>query len=89
MESIVNDKIVTHMEQNNLFLRKQHGFVPLPNCMSNLDKWTEMLERDIKLIIYTDFANGVIGNKLIWVRTFLSEMIQLHNFIPGSLDTSE
>ena len=29
MESIVKNKIISHMERNNLFSRKQHGFVPL------------------------------------------------------------
>ena len=57
MESIVKDKIISHMERNNLFSGKQHGFVPLRNCMSNLlicmEKWTEMLEKGYQIdIIY-------------------------------------
>ena len=48
------------MERNNLFSRRQHGFVPLRNCMSNLlicmKKWTVMLEKRYQIdIIYTDF----------------------------------
>ena len=63
MESIVKDKIITHMERNHLFSRRQHGFVPLRNCMSNLlicmEKWTEMLEKGYQIdIIYTDFAKA-------------------------------
>ena len=63
MESIVRDKIVTHMERNNLFSKKQHGFVPLRNCMTNLltcmEKWTDMIEKRLPIdIIYTDFAKA-------------------------------
>ena len=58
MESIVRDKIVMHMENIQLFSPKQHGFVPLKNCMTNLlicmENWTKMIE--IGLPIYTDFA---------------------------------
>ena len=58
MESIVRTKIVNHMERNNIFSDKQHGFVPLRNCMSNLlicmEKWTDMLEKghSIDIILY-------------------------------------
>ena len=55
MESIVRDKIANHMERNNIFSDKQHGFVQLRNCMKNLltymESWTDMTD-----IIYTDFA---------------------------------
>ena len=36
MESIVRDKLISHMELNDLFSNKQHGFVPHWNCMTNL-----------------------------------------------------
>ena len=63
MESIVRDKIVTHMETNDLFSRAQHGFVPLRNCMTNLilcmESWTDYLENGLPIdIIYTDFAKA-------------------------------
>ena len=63
MESIVRDKIVMHMEKNNLFSPKQHGFVPLRNCMTNLlicmEHWTTMIENGLPIdIIYTDFAKA-------------------------------
>ena len=63
MESIVRDKLVSHMERNNLFSKKQHGFVPLRNCMTNLltciELWTEMIEHGLPIdIIYTDFAKA-------------------------------
>ena len=33
MESIIRDKIVTHIHRNNLLSQHQHGFVPLRNCV--------------------------------------------------------
>ena len=48
MESIIRDKVVGHMERNNLISKKQHGFVPLKNCMTNLllcmENWTNYIE---------------------------------------------
>ena len=61
MESML--EIINHLERNNLFSRKQHGFIPLRYCMPNLlicmEKWTEMLEMGYQVdIIYTDFAKA-------------------------------
>ena len=55
--------IVSHMSNNNLFSKKQHGFVPQRNCMSNLliciEKWTSMIELGLPIdIIYTDCAKA-------------------------------
>ena len=63
MESIIRDKIVIHMERNNLFSQIQHGFVPLRNCMTNLlicmENWTSMLENGYPIdVIYTEFAKA-------------------------------
>ena len=33
MESIIRDKVLDHMVSNNLLSKKQHGFVPLRNCI--------------------------------------------------------
>ena len=63
MESIVRDKIVEHMTYNNLFSKKQHGFVPKKNCMTNLliciEMWTQLLEDGEAVdVIYTDFSKA-------------------------------
>ena len=63
MESIVRDQIVQHMATNNLFSKKQHGFVPDRNCMTNLllcmEMWTQLVEEGLPIdIIYTDFAKA-------------------------------
>ena len=63
MESLVRDRLVDHMLQNNLFSEYQHGFVPRGNCMTNLlaclEKWTYILESNDSVdVIYTDFAKA-------------------------------
>ena len=46
MKSIIRDKIVSHMERNNLFSETQHGFVRSRNCITNLlicmEHWTNI-----------------------------------------------
>ena len=63
MESIIRDKVLDHMVRNNLLSKKQHGFVPLRNCMTNLflcmEDWTKFIEGGHPIdIIYTDFAEA-------------------------------
>ena len=63
MESIMRDKAVGHMESNHLLSKKQHGFVPLKNCMTNpllcMEDWTNYIEDGHPIdIIYTDFAKA-------------------------------
>ena len=57
------DKIVSHMERNNLFSETQHGFVPSRNCITNLlicmEHWTNILDKGSPVdIIYTDFSKA-------------------------------
>jgi hypothetical protein len=61
MESTVRDRLVEHMERNHLFSKKQHGFVPRKNCMTNLlvcmEIWTKILDDgDAIDVIYTDLS---------------------------------
>ena len=63
MESIVRDRIVTHVSSNRLFADEQHGFVPNGECMTNLllamKEWTEAVEFGYDIdVIYTDFAKA-------------------------------
>ena len=48
MESIIRDKLVSHMLNANLFADGQHDFVPNRDCMTNLllalEDWAEALE---------------------------------------------
>jgi len=63
MESLVRDELVNHMVKNNSISSKQHGFVPLGNCITNLlsciEEWIKILESgDTVDVIYTDFAKA-------------------------------
>ena len=63
MESLVRDKLIEHMERNDLFSNSQHGFVPRGDCTTNLlvcvEKWAEILEaNDCVDVVYTDFAKA-------------------------------
>ena len=63
MESIVRDKLVEHMVNNDLFSKHQHRFVPQRDCMTNLltcmEKWSGFMERgDSVDVIYTDFSKA-------------------------------
>ena len=63
MESIIRDKIVSHMERNNLFSETQHSFVPSRNCITNhlicMEHWTNILDKGYPVdIIYTDFSKA-------------------------------
>ena len=81
MESIVHDKLVSFMTDNELFSIYQHGFVPERNCMTNLlacmKEWCKIIEEDDQIdVIYTDFAKAFdkIRNKWyparICIRTY-------------------
>jgi len=43
MESVIKDKLVNHVINDDLFCNAQHGFVPRPSCM-NRERWTELLD---------------------------------------------
>lgn len=48
LESLVKDKLLTHLEANNLICSNQHGFVPKKSCETNLleslDLFTNVLD---------------------------------------------
>ena len=63
MESIVRDAIVSHMVNNGLFADKQHGFVPMRSCSTQLlvalESWCDILDNGgLVDVIYTDFAKA-------------------------------
>ena len=63
MESIIRDRLVSHMLNANLFADEQHGFVPNRDCMNNLllalEDWDEALEFGYAIdVIYTNFAKA-------------------------------
>lgn len=63
LEKIVRDKIMAHMENNNLFTKHQHGFRAGYSCVTQLidvcDKWTEELDNKNNIdVIYLDFQKA-------------------------------
>jgi Reverse transcriptase (RNA-dependent DNA polymerase) len=63
MESIVKDKIVQHLDKNNLIRATQHGFMRGRSCTTNLlaflDKVTAKLDSgNAADVIYLDFAKA-------------------------------
>ncbi len=63
MERIIRDKIVEHMEENNLFTIHQHGFRKGHSCITQLievlDEWTETLDQsDCIDVIFLDFKKA-------------------------------
>jgi hypothetical protein len=47
LESVVKDKIMTHLKRNGLIRNSQHGFLPGRNCTTNLLSFFEKVTREI------------------------------------------
>ena len=63
MESIIKNKIISFMINNNLLTNLQHGFVPGKFCQSNLlsmlNIFTDAIEHNLKVgLVYLDFAKA-------------------------------
>ena len=63
MEKLVRDKIMEHMEENNIFTIHQHGFRKGYSCVTQLidvcDKWSEELDnKNCFDILYLDFQKA-------------------------------
>ena len=63
MEKIIRDKLVNHIEQNNLFTKSQHGFASGRSCTTQLlefmEEATQALDRGEDVdVIYLDFAKA-------------------------------
>jgi len=85
MESIIRDKLVNHMMNDDLFCDAQHGFVPGHLCMTQLlnilECGTELLDSGYPVdVIYLSTlphrrlikkleAYGIKVGLLTWIRT--------------------
>ena len=63
LESIIRDKIINHMEANNLFSNKQYGFITgrstTLQLLKVLDDWAEIMDNNGQVdIIYMDFMKA-------------------------------
>ena len=64
MESIIRDKIMTHMTDNAMISKAQHGFRPGRSCVTQLlevsESWTRILDAGgVVDAIYFDFAKAL------------------------------
>jgi len=63
MESVVKDKIMSHLLENNLIRDSQHGFMPGRSCSTNLVEFMDYVTRAVDEgksvdIFYLDFAKA-------------------------------
>ena len=63
METLIRNQLITHLLQNNLICREQHGFVPGRSCttqlLDSLDTWTQILDAGGAVdVIYMDFRKA-------------------------------
>ena len=63
METLIRNKVLYHMQQNNLICKEQHGFTPGRSCVTQLldtlDCWTETLDNGGTIdAIYMDFRKA-------------------------------
>ena len=63
LESLIKQKILSHMHSNNLLYKDQHGFIKGRSCMtqmlSNIESWTEALDKHHSVdTIYFDFKKA-------------------------------
>jgi hypothetical protein len=63
LESIIKDKIMSHLTDNNLLRSTQHGFMPGKSCTTNLVEFMDHVTRAVDEgravdIVYLDFAKA-------------------------------
>ena len=63
LESIIQDKIISHMDRNNLFCKDQHGFLAgrstVTQLLEYLEDWTALLEESEGVdVLYCDFQKA-------------------------------
>ncbi len=63
LESIIRDKVISHMDRNNLFCKDQHGFLSgrstVTQLLESLEEWTALLEDSEGVdVLYCDFQKA-------------------------------
>ena len=63
MESIIKDKVIDHLDKNNLIKESQHGFTKNKSCATNLLEFLETVYQAVDKgeavdILYMDFAKA-------------------------------
>ena len=73
MEKLVRKAVMTHLEENEIISKDQHGFISGRSCtthlLETLDTWTEILDEGGSIdVVYTDFQkafDSVPHNRLV------------------------
>ena len=63
METIIREKVMKHMTDNNLFSKRQYGFLPgrstVLQLIEVLDKWTDSLDKGCAVdVAYCDLKKA-------------------------------
>jgi hypothetical protein len=63
LESIIKDRVMSHLLENNLIRKSQHGFMPGRSCATNLVEFMDFVTRSVDDgkpvdIFYLDFAKA-------------------------------
>ena len=63
MESLLRNRVMDHLQENDLICKEQHGFTPGRSCttqlLDTLDCWTEILDQGGCVdAVYTDFQKA-------------------------------
>ena len=63
MEGLIKEKVVDHLDDNELIFQTQHGFMPRKSCLTNLLDFLEKLSLQVDLgkavdVLYLDFAKA-------------------------------
>jgi len=63
MESIIKEKLIKHLEANELLCKQQHGFRKGRSCLTNLletlESWTQALDDGYGLdVVYLDYRKA-------------------------------
>ena len=95
MESIIRDKIMTHMTDNAMFSKAQHGFRPGRSCVTQLleviESWTRILDAGgVVDAIYFDFAKAfdTVPRERLLLKCYAhgiqgSTLIWIRSFLTG------
>jgi len=71
LQSIIRDRIMHHVVENQLLTKCQHGFIKGHSCVAQLlavlDKWTEALDMGNNMgAVYLDFAQAFEMTWMTW-----------------------
>ena len=97
LETVIKNRVVKHIEENELFTRHQHGFTRNRSCLTNLletlEDWTSSLENGHGLdVLYLDYQKAFdtvphqrLIEKLKWYGVTGSLWNWIRDFLSGRI----